>query len=110
MKKNDPEYQRQWRAANPGWRHKLYDDAWHDLLDRHNATHVPVGDGRKVSGITGDCGLCGARKTLHVDHDHACCDKPNSCGHCVRGLLCSRCNWHVAWFETHGKELEGYLT
>lgn len=31
--------------------------------------------------------------TYHVDHDHAHCPGGTSCGQCIRGLLCGRCNW-----------------
>lgn len=27
-----------------------------------------------------------------VDHDHACCDGDKTCGKCIRGILCFRCN------------------
>ena len=27
-----------------------------------------------------------------VDHDHTCCPKGKSCGKCIRGLICRKCN------------------
>lgn len=47
------------------------------------------------------CSICGeAEGSLAVDHDHACCpQKKKSCGDCVRGVLCSDCNFLMGWVD-----------
>jgi hypothetical protein len=60
------------------------------------------------------CGMC--RKPfeegqlIHVDHDHACCQKKNrSCGKCVRGLLCHACNIALGYIERRYAMARAYL-
>jgi len=57
------------------------------------------------------CAICGKvqeRKALkhyregsylEVDHNHKCCSGKITCGKCIRGLLCGRCNRKLAVLE-----------
>lgn len=55
------------------------------------------------------CELCG--RTLHrkshpvVDHDHHCCPGSASCGQCVRGIICQRCNSGIGGFERMAQQI-----
>jgi hypothetical protein len=57
----------------------------------------------------GVCALCArperAGRDLAVDHDHRCCPGSRSCGGCVRGLLCGRCNVGLGRFGDSGEKL-----
>ena len=58
------------------------------------------------------CAICGTDLTafaldhkrrlrpIHaVDHDHACCPGGRSCGSCVRGILCRKCNVAIGYLN-----------
>lgn len=50
-----------------------------------------------LSNQGGVCAICGGPPNgmgngFHVDHDHSYCPGNKTCGKCVRGLICSKCN------------------
>lgn len=59
------------------------------------------------------CAICTETFTKdsppHIDHDHACCPDKTSCGACVRGLLCRRCNTAIGYFRDDTRALRGAI-
>lgn len=63
----------------------------------------------------GVCAICGnppsgQNKRLVVDHDHSCCPTRETCGRCLRGLLCSPCNLKLGWLEKHWPQIARHAT
>jgi hypothetical protein len=51
----------------------------------------------------------GKSSAPHVDHNHLCCSGDTSCGKCVRGILCFRCNSVLGFLESEPHLLPDYL-
>jgi hypothetical protein len=90
--KNHPEYLKQWAKANPV-RRKLINIKW-----VYNLTPVAFLSMLFEQGFA--CQDCrtpfgndrSTRPNIDHDHDAPCCDGYRSCGKCIRGLVCSKCN------------------
>lgn len=92
--------QREWRAANRGEKPRRANRAYHlkqfygitmaEFEAMHAAQH-------------GCCAICKTRfksdRDSQVDHDHACCPGKYTCGKCLRGLLCGKCNVALGGFR-----------
>ncbi len=83
------------------------------LKHRYNITSERYDEMLAEQG--GGCAICASSESgrvgrlFSVDHDHACCPGTRSCGQCVRGLLCLRCNNGLGWFEKFASIIEKYL-
>lgn len=60
------------------------------------------------------CAICKVpfvkKEEIEVDHDHSCCPgQAKTCGRCVRGLLCRRCNLFLGYLETYRDRLDEAL-
>lgn len=74
------------------------------VKDAHSMRRYGVSYRDMLEQQGGRCAMCGieqcvAGQRFSVDHDHACCPGPTSCGACVRGLLCRKCNGALGFLE-----------
>lgn len=92
-------------AADPDWRRRK-------RLKKYNLTLEQYDE--MVAAQGGLCKICNrpppGGQILAVDHDHSCCpQKLQSCGECIRGLLCNYCNGVLGWYELYHEAMDDYL-
>lgn len=71
--------------------------------DQHTRSRYNVVYSELLATQGGRCAMCRQEpsdtRNMSVDHDHSCCPGEHSCGNCVRGLLCLRCNTTLGLIE-----------
>lgn len=83
----DPEYKRNKQSIHHKWRYGI-------TLDEKDAMLAAQG------GVCAVCKTDDPRGRGWVtDHDHSCCPEIKSCGKCIRGVLCTRCNFALGQFD-----------
>jgi len=107
----DREYGENWRAKHPeqkrrtGRRYARKDDvrarnSHQALLEKYGLT--PEAFDAKLAAQGGKCPFCpdGAPPPAiwHVDHDHECCAGAQTCGGCLRDILCHKHNIALGYF------------
>lgn len=69
----------------------------------------------KQNGVCAICKKAETKRTkgtlcrLSVDHDHSCCSGRKSCGKCVAGLLCSKCNRILGLLKDNPETIKNLL-
>jgi hypothetical protein len=98
-----PKYMREWREKNP-------DKAAAQAL-KYRWGLTPEQFQHMLAEQQGEClnPSCSSPAT-DLDHDHSCCPGAKSCGQCIRGILCHRCNVRLGWIEKDLDLVRGLLS
>lgn len=91
--KSDPQHAlaiaRSWREADPDRLQSYRLRKYNISLEHYRSMFIQQSGKCAVCTVEfGDC----KKTSPRVDHGHKCCPGQSSCGSCIRGLLCDRCN------------------
>lgn len=89
----------EWRAKERVYqkqRRAEYPDQFRGFKLQSNFNITLEDYNKLLSEQNGVCAICSQEcpsgNSLAVDHDRRCCAGKTSCGKCIRGLLCTKCN------------------
>jgi hypothetical protein len=104
---NKSHYARTWcrmhyaRWERNGHTDRLMGDGDKKVRDKHLRLKYLITLKEYEERTADGCELCGEKseRSYHVDHDHNCCKDQKTCGKCIRGIICHKCNIAVDKME-----------
>lgn len=88
-----------------------YDGSWRAKI-RRRCSRMGISESLYLTLLWNQDGKCPCGRELDasaIDHNHKCCPGRTSCGECVRGLLCNRCNLLLGMVESETHLIPEYL-
>lgn len=79
-------------------RYGLTADAWKAMLDSQGGVCATCKKSPEEDNVK-----------FQVDHDHACCPTRNTCGKCIRGIICNKCNKALGLIKDNPDTLRAML-
>lgn len=101
-----------WREANPEVARQRGIENGQKYRDKYLYGLTPDSRAELLAAQNGCCYLCDEPldlenpRKIHVDHDHSCCRGTRSCGKCIRGIACERCNKGIGLFGDDPDRME----
>lgn len=85
---NNQEYKKEYARVRRFTRHGISEELFKQILEKQNNL----------------CAICKKPPFTegtqpNIDHDHKCCPGQWSCGNCIRGILCNRCNSALGFLD-----------
>lgn len=74
--------------------------------------NLPEEEYETILALQGNrCAICRVPpyEQFCIDHDRSCCPKKGSCGLCVRGILCRKCNTLLGLADDNAETLKGAI-
>jgi hypothetical protein len=103
-------------ATSRAWAQRNPEKAAHNRKSSHLRIRYGLSIaayGAMLEAQHGRCASCGdqlhAGTSTQVDHDHECCPGKETCGRCVRGLLCGPCNAALGYIDDSVAKLRSLI-
>lgn len=80
-------------------------DRWYRIKNTYSISEETYS--KILESQNNSCAICKSKnKKFYIDHDHKCCPTEISCGRCIRGIICQKCNMFMHYVDEYLEYLD----